>query len=48
MLPKWENRLGGAQQFMSTHCFTMTESGRVDPTVHGIASKWYVRKQITV
>ncbi|HEY7081072.1 MAG TPA: MBL fold metallo-hydrolase [Nitrososphaeraceae archaeon] len=34
MLPKWENRLGGAQQFMSTHCFTMTESGRVDPTMH--------------
>ncbi|HEY7570633.1 MAG TPA: MBL fold metallo-hydrolase [Nitrososphaeraceae archaeon] len=34
MLPKWENRLGGAQQFMPTHCFTMTESGRVDPTVH--------------
>src|SRR6478672_2817072 len=33
MLPKWENRLGGAQQFMSTHCFTMAESGRVDPTV---------------
>ncbi|MFL6370238.1 MAG: MBL fold metallo-hydrolase, partial [Nitrososphaeraceae archaeon] len=26
MLPKWENRLGGAQQFMSTHCFTMAES----------------------
>ena len=34
MLSKWENRLGGAQEFMSTHCFTMTESGRVDPTVH--------------
>ena len=34
MLPKWENRLGGAQQFMSTHCFTMAESGRVNPTVH--------------
>ena len=34
MLPKWENRLGGAQQFMPTHCFTMAESGRVDPTVH--------------
>jgi glyoxylase-like metal-dependent hydrolase (beta-lactamase superfamily II) len=33
MMPKWENRLGGAQQFMSTHCFTMAESGRVDPTV---------------
>ena len=36
MLPKWENRLGGAQQFMSTHCFTMAESGRVDPTVHAL------------
>lgn len=34
MLPKWENRLGGAQEFMSTHCFTMTEAGRVEPTVH--------------
>ena len=33
VLPKWENRIGGAQQFISTHCFTMTESGRVDPTV---------------
>jgi glyoxylase-like metal-dependent hydrolase (beta-lactamase superfamily II) len=33
MLPKWENRLGGAQQFMSTHCFAMAQSGRVDPTV---------------
>lgn len=36
MLSKWENRLGGAQQFMSTHCFTMAESGRVDPTVHAL------------
>ena len=36
MLPKWENRLGGAQQFMSTHCFTMAESGRVNPTVHAL------------
>jgi glyoxylase-like metal-dependent hydrolase (beta-lactamase superfamily II) len=33
MLPKWENRLGGAQQFMSTHCFAMAQSGRIDPTV---------------
>ena len=33
MLPKWESRLGGAEIFMSTHCFTMSESGRVDPTV---------------
>jgi glyoxylase-like metal-dependent hydrolase (beta-lactamase superfamily II) len=36
MLPKWENRLGGAQQFMSTHCFSMAESGRVDPTVQAL------------
>jgi glyoxylase-like metal-dependent hydrolase (beta-lactamase superfamily II) len=36
MLPKWESRLGGAQAFMSTHCFTMTESGRVDPTVQAL------------
>jgi glyoxylase-like metal-dependent hydrolase (beta-lactamase superfamily II) len=33
MMPKWENRLGGAQQFMSTHCFAMAQSGRIDPTV---------------
>jgi glyoxylase-like metal-dependent hydrolase (beta-lactamase superfamily II) len=39
MLPKWENRLGGAQQFMSTHCFTMAESGRVDPTVQALLQK---------
>jgi glyoxylase-like metal-dependent hydrolase (beta-lactamase superfamily II) len=39
ILPKWENRLGGAQQFMSTHCFTMTESGRVDPTVQVLLQK---------
>jgi glyoxylase-like metal-dependent hydrolase (beta-lactamase superfamily II) len=36
MLPKWENRLGGAQQFMSTHCNTMATSGRIDPTVHAL------------
>jgi glyoxylase-like metal-dependent hydrolase (beta-lactamase superfamily II) len=39
MLPKWENRLGGAQQFMTTHCFTMAESGRVDPTVQALLQK---------
>jgi hypothetical protein len=33
---KVEKRLGGADLFMSTHCFTMTESGRVDPTVHAL------------
>jgi hypothetical protein len=36
MLPKWESRLGAAEIFMSTHCFTMTESGRVDPTVQAL------------
>ena len=36
MLPKWESRLGGAQAFMSTHCFAMTQSGRVDPTVQAL------------
>ena len=47
MLPKWENRLGGAQQFMSTHCFTMAQSGRIDPTVTGITPKQYVCIQIS-
>jgi len=32
MLPKWETRLGGAQEFMWTHCSAMAQSGRVDPT----------------
>jgi glyoxylase-like metal-dependent hydrolase (beta-lactamase superfamily II) len=36
MLPKWENRLGGAQEFISTHCFTMAESGRIDPIVQAL------------
>jgi glyoxylase-like metal-dependent hydrolase (beta-lactamase superfamily II) len=36
MLPKWENRLGGAQEFISTHCFTMAQSGRVVPTVQAL------------
>jgi glyoxylase-like metal-dependent hydrolase (beta-lactamase superfamily II) len=36
MLPKWESKLGGAEIFMSTHCFTMTESGRVDPTIQAL------------
>lgn len=36
MLPKWESRLGGADQFTSTHCFTMSEALRVDPTVAAI------------
>ncbi|HEX5978940.1 MAG TPA: MBL fold metallo-hydrolase [Nitrososphaeraceae archaeon] len=36
MLPKWENRLGGADAFMSTHCIAMTQSGRVDPSVQAL------------
>ena len=36
MLPKWENRLGGAHEFMSTHCFTMAQSGRINPTVQAL------------
>jgi hypothetical protein len=39
MMTKWENRLGGAKQFMSTHCFTMAESERVDPTVQALLQK---------
>jgi glyoxylase-like metal-dependent hydrolase (beta-lactamase superfamily II) len=36
MLPKWVNRLGGAETFMSTHCIAMTQSGRVDPSVQAL------------
>lgn len=36
MLPKWESRLGGAEAFLPTHCFAMTASGRVDPSVSAI------------
>ena len=32
MLPKWQARLGGAQEFMFSHCWTMTESLRIDPS----------------
>jgi hypothetical protein len=33
MLSKWKDRLGGAEQFMDEHCFTMSEALRIDPTV---------------
>ena len=33
MLPKWENRLGGAQEFMETHCYTIAEVLRIVPDV---------------
>ena len=36
ILPKWENRLGGADAFMSTHCFSMSEAERVDPTLQAL------------
>ena len=36
MSSKWEGRLGGAQEFMSTHCFAMTEAGKVNPSVNAI------------
>ena len=39
MLPKWESKLGGAREFMSTHCFSMTESERVDPTLQALTQK---------
>jgi glyoxylase-like metal-dependent hydrolase (beta-lactamase superfamily II) len=32
MLPKWQHQLGGAQEFMFSHCWTMTESLRIEPT----------------
>jgi hypothetical protein len=39
VLPKWENKLGGARKFMLTHCFTMSEADRVDPTFVPILSE---------
>ena len=30
MLGKWKDRLGGAEQFTESHCWTMTQSQRVD------------------
>lgn len=36
MLTKWEYKLGGAAAFMPTHCFTMTEAGRVEPSLSAI------------
>lgn len=36
LLPKWQSKLGGAEQFMSTQCFTMTEEGMVDPTLNAL------------
>jgi glyoxylase-like metal-dependent hydrolase (beta-lactamase superfamily II) len=32
MLPKWQHRLGGVEEFLLTQCTTMTESLRVEPS----------------
>ena len=47
MLPKWENKIRGARELMSTHCFTMSSAVRVDPDCTGIVAKYYVCVQIT-
>jgi glyoxylase-like metal-dependent hydrolase (beta-lactamase superfamily II) len=39
MLPKWESRLAGADALMPTHCYAMTQAGRVDPSVSAILQK---------
>jgi glyoxylase-like metal-dependent hydrolase (beta-lactamase superfamily II) len=39
LLPKWESKLGGAREFMSTHCFAMSEAQRVDPTLQALTQK---------
>ncbi len=36
MLPKWENKLGGAREVMSTLCFAMSQAGRIDPTTQAL------------
>ncbi len=36
MLPKWENKLGGAPEVMSTLCFAMSQAGRIDPTAQAL------------
>ncbi|MCD6038294.1 MAG: hypothetical protein K0S67_2184, partial [Nitrososphaeraceae archaeon] len=36
MLPKWENKLGGARDVMSTLCFAMSQAGRIDPTAQAL------------
>jgi glyoxylase-like metal-dependent hydrolase (beta-lactamase superfamily II) len=36
MLPKWENKLGGGRDVMSTLCFAMSQAGRIDPTAQAL------------
>ena len=37
MLSKWVGRLGGAEAFMSSHCWTMTEAMRVNAAVMALS-----------
>jgi glyoxylase-like metal-dependent hydrolase (beta-lactamase superfamily II) len=37
MLSKWVGKLGGAESFMSSHCWTMGEAVRVDPTMTALS-----------
>ena len=39
MLPKWENKLGGAPEVMSTLCFAMSQAGRIESYCTGIVAK---------
>jgi glyoxylase-like metal-dependent hydrolase (beta-lactamase superfamily II) len=39
MLSKWLGKLGGAEAFMQSHCWTMTEAMRVDPDVMALSQK---------
>jgi hypothetical protein len=48
VLPKWENELGGAREFMSTHCFTMSEAERVDPRLQALTQNNTYLQIITV
>jgi hypothetical protein len=38
MLSKWGGILGGAEAFMPSHCGTMTEAMRVDPSAMALSS----------
>ncbi|MGI0037344.1 MAG: MBL fold metallo-hydrolase, partial [Nitrososphaera sp.] len=37
MLSNWVGRLGGAEAFMPSHCWTMTEAMRVDPSMMALS-----------
>ena len=39
ILTKWIGKLGGAEAFMPSHCWTMTEAMRVDPDVMALSQE---------